>query len=216
VSPPRVVVLDTRDASDKAGFLNACARDLDFPPYFGGNWDAFEECLGDFVSAHKPVLVVWTGASGLDPDVHDSALTIMTDRFEAGADLLIVDDVTVGPQPDFALDHVQLAIPAGSQERARYFWVNVVGLVETPQRLPLTNGGGLWLTGDALNLHLGIAQDFIPASLAHPAIMVRDFDTLVERLRAQGHDVHFAHDVPDVRRFHTNDPFGNRLEFIAF
>jgi RNAse (barnase) inhibitor barstar len=216
MSPPKVVVLDTRGVSDKAGFLNACARDLDFPAYFGGNWDAFEECLGDFVNAQKPVLVVWTGASGLDPDVHDSALAIMSDRFEAGADLLIVDDVTVAPQPDFALDHVQLAIPAGSQDLARHFWVNVVGLVETPKPLALAAGGGLWLAGDALNLHLGIAQDFTPASLAHPAIMVRDFDTLVERLRADGHDVHFSPDVPDVRRFHTDDPFGNRLEFIAF
>lgn len=216
MSPPQVVVLDTRGVCDKAGFLQACARDLGFPGYFGGNWDAFEECLGEFVTARMPVLVVWTGASGLDSEVHDTALAIMTDRFEAGADLLIVDDVTVAPQPDFALDHVQLAIPAGSQDLARRFWVGVVGLAETPRPLALAAGGGLWLTGDALNLHLGVAQDFAPATLAHPAIMVRDFDDLVERLRADGREVHFCPDVADVRRFHTDDPFGNRLEFIAF
>ncbi len=216
MSPPQVVVLDTRGAPDKASFLAACARDLGFPAYTGANWDAFEESLTEFVSSSKPVLVVWTGASDLDPEDRDTALEIMTDRFEQGADLLIVDDVTAAAQPDFALDHVQLAIPEGGESVARHFWVDVVGLIETPKPLALAGSGGLWLSGEALNLHLGIWKQFQPAAQAHPAIMVRDFDALVARLRTAGHDVEFSPDVPDVRRFHTDDPFGNRLEFIAF
>ena len=39
---------------------------------------------------------------------------------------------------------------------------------------------------------------------------------LMARLRAAGHDVTPAGDLPDTRRFHTYDPFGNRIEFIAF
>jgi len=31
----------------KAGFLATPARDLQFPPCFGGNWDSVEECLAD-------------------------------------------------------------------------------------------------------------------------------------------------------------------------
>ncbi|HRY09754.1 MAG: barstar family protein [Actinobacteria bacterium] len=216
MSLPQVVALDTRGAHDKAAFLAACAQSLDFPDYFGHNWDALSDSLGDFARQHAPVLVVWTGFSDLEPDVRTTALDIMTERFVDGADLLIVDDVVAPPQPDFALDHVQVAIPAGGEDTARAFWVGLVGLAETPKPLALARRGGLWLTGDALNLHLGIQPDFQPATQAHPAIMVKDYDALVERLRAAGHDVTPAGDQPDTRRFHTHDPFGNRLEFIAF
>jgi hypothetical protein len=41
------VSVDVSGAHDKAGFMLCLARDLDFPPYFGGNWDAVEECLAD-------------------------------------------------------------------------------------------------------------------------------------------------------------------------
>ncbi|GAA2720722.1 MULTISPECIES: barstar family protein [Streptomyces] len=32
---------------DKAAFLDACARDLDLPDWFGRNWDALADCLTD-------------------------------------------------------------------------------------------------------------------------------------------------------------------------
>jgi RNAse (barnase) inhibitor barstar len=43
----RDIFVDASEARDKAGFLAALARDLQFPAYFGGNWDAVEECLAD-------------------------------------------------------------------------------------------------------------------------------------------------------------------------
>jgi extradiol dioxygenase family protein len=43
---------------------------------------------------------------------------------------------------------------------------------------------------------------------------VDDLDRLSARLVAAGHDcVRSDGEVPGVRRFHTFDPFGNRLEF---
>jgi len=39
--------LDGRFARDKASFLTAAAAAMDFPAYFGHNWDAFEECVND-------------------------------------------------------------------------------------------------------------------------------------------------------------------------
>jgi len=39
--------LDIGHVHDKQGFIGLVAKALDFPEWFGGNWDAFEDCLGD-------------------------------------------------------------------------------------------------------------------------------------------------------------------------
>jgi hypothetical protein len=39
--------LNLAGINEKAGFLNAAAKALQFPHYFGSNWDAFEDCLTD-------------------------------------------------------------------------------------------------------------------------------------------------------------------------
>jgi len=38
---------DGRAITDKASFLRMAAAALNFPDYFGSNWDAFEECVTD-------------------------------------------------------------------------------------------------------------------------------------------------------------------------
>ncbi|HRV65689.1 MAG: barstar family protein [Actinobacteria bacterium] len=214
MSLPEVVVLDTRGALDKQSFLTACARSLAFPDYFGHNWDALADSLGEFARERSPVLVVWTGASDLDAADRATALEIMSERFIDGADLLIVDDVHAAPAPDYALDHVQVAIPPGAEQQASAFWVDVVGLTLTDKPPQLVARGGVWLTGDALNLHLGVDSDFRPATKAHPGILVRDYDALLGRLSAAGYETRTGDEMPG--RFHTHDPFGNRIEFIAF
>lgn len=216
MSPPEVVVLDTRGAHDKASFLHACARCLGFPDYFGHNWDALADSLSEFADDHRPVLVVWTGASELHSTDRNVATEIFEERFRDGADMLIVDDVGAAAAPDYALDHVQIAIPPDAEDRARRYWVEVVGLTEVPKPTQLAARGGLWLSGDALNLHLGVDADFLPATKAHPGVLVHDYEALIDRITAAGYEVRPAADIPDVRRFHTDDPFGNRIEFIAF
>src|SRR5665811_53628 len=39
--------VDIGRVHDKDGFINLVAKALAFPEWFGGNWDAFEDCLGD-------------------------------------------------------------------------------------------------------------------------------------------------------------------------
>ena len=43
----RLFRVDTRGARSKRVFLSACARTMSFPSWFGANWDALADCLGD-------------------------------------------------------------------------------------------------------------------------------------------------------------------------
>jgi len=66
------------------------------------------------------------------------------------------------------LHHVQLAIPPGSEDACRAFYVDVVGMTEVLKPPELAARGGLWVRVDRLEIHLGVEQDFRPARKAHP------------------------------------------------
>jgi catechol 2,3-dioxygenase-like lactoylglutathione lyase family enzyme len=113
-------------------------------------------------------------------------------------------------------DHVQIAIPAGSERTCREFYGALLRMVEQPKPPALAARGGCWfIAGDAV-LHLGVEADFAPARKAHPAFLVTDLELLQAELVAAGYDcVPSTGEIPGVHRFHTHDPFGNRLEFQA-
>jgi RNAse (barnase) inhibitor barstar len=46
-----------RQLTDKPAMLDALADELAFPDYFGGNWDALEECLTDLSWRQGPVVL---------------------------------------------------------------------------------------------------------------------------------------------------------------
>ena len=70
------------------------------------------------------------------------------------------------------LDHVQLAMPPGGEEKARAFYVRLLGLRELPKPAELAARGGAWFECGALQLHLGVEREFRPARKAHPALRV--------------------------------------------
>jgi catechol 2,3-dioxygenase-like lactoylglutathione lyase family enzyme len=118
------------------------------------------------------------------------------------------------PMPIVALDHVQLAMPAGGEASARRFYGEVLGLEEIPKPAALAGRGGAWFRGGSVELHLGVEDDFRPARKAHPALRVRGLSGLIRRCVDAGHPVERAVPVPGVERVHVHDPFGNRIELI--
>jgi catechol 2,3-dioxygenase-like lactoylglutathione lyase family enzyme len=114
-----------------------------------------------------------------------------------------------------ALDHVQLAIAPGSEERCRAFYVELLGMTELVKPPVLSARGGLWLRAGTVEIHLGVEQDFRPARKAHPALRVASLDALADRLAAAGYALTWDDVIAGTRRFFVNDPLGNRLEFIA-
>jgi catechol 2,3-dioxygenase-like lactoylglutathione lyase family enzyme len=114
----------------------------------------------------------------------------------------------------YELHHVQLAIPPGSEDQCRAFYVGVLGMVEVEKPPVLAARGGLWLRADALEIHLGVEQDFRPARKAHPGIRVQDLDGLAKRLAENDVEVTWDDNFPGHRRFYACDNLGNRLEFL--
>jgi len=110
------------------------------------------------------------------------------------------------------IDHVQLAIPPGGEDRARAFYIGVLGLREVPKPEAMRARGGMWF---AEGIHLGIEPEMRPSAKMHPALVVDDLPVLEARLVAAGYEFAEAHDQPGVRRGHTRDPFGNRIELVA-
>ncbi|HEY6768281.1 MAG TPA: VOC family protein [Candidatus Sulfotelmatobacter sp.] len=116
--------------------------------------------------------------------------------------------------PFRSIDHVQLAIPPGGEERAREFYRDILAMVEVPKPPELAKWGGCWFASADVQLHLGVEQDFHAAKKAHPALRCRDYDGLISRLRACGMEVKEDGNIPGVRRCHIFDPFGNRIELL--
>ena len=113
-----------------------------------------------------------------------------------------------------AVDHIQLAMPPGGEEKARAFYRDILGVPEKPKPLHLAERGGCWFEGETVKIHLGVEKDFKPARKAHPAWLVRDQQMLRDRLSAADYDVYDDEPLSGYHRFYASDPFGNRLEFM--
>jgi len=115
------------------------------------------------------------------------------------------------------LDHVQVAAPVGSEDDARRFYGELLGMTETPKPEALRARGGVWFACGGHQLHVGIAEPFAPATKAHPALLVRpdELDRLAQRLAAAGCEVKWDEAIPGTRRFYTADPWGNRIELVG-
>ncbi len=115
------------------------------------------------------------------------------------------------------LDHVQVAAPIGCEEAARQFYGGLLGLSELEKPVALRERGGVWFACGTHQLHVGVTDDFSPATKAHPALQVRptDLNLIAERLTEARARVQWDNAIPDTLRFYTADPWGNRIELIG-
>jgi catechol 2,3-dioxygenase-like lactoylglutathione lyase family enzyme len=114
-----------------------------------------------------------------------------------------------------ALDHVQVAAPSDCEGAARAFYGGLLGLQEIEKPAVLRSRGGVWFRCGAQQLHVGVQEPFTPAAKAHPGLRVTSaaaLRALATSLAAAGHRVDWE---AGGARFHTDDPWGNRLELLA-
>ncbi len=116
--------------------------------------------------------------------------------------------------PIRAIDHVQLAMPAGAEQKATWFYAGLLGmrLVAKPEHL--ATRGGCWFEAGPVRIHLGVEGDFRPARKAHPALVVQALDALVATLTSAGVEVRTDEPLEGFERVYVDDPFGNRIELM--
>ena len=112
------------------------------------------------------------------------------------------------------IDHILIAMPAGREEEARAFYGGVLGMSEKVKPPVLAARGGCWFTTGALDVHLGVEKNFIPARKAHPAFIVDDLAGMIEKAAKSGYNVTADEPLEGCDRRHVDDPFGNRIELI--
>jgi len=113
-----------------------------------------------------------------------------------------------------SLEHVQLAMPAGGEERARAFYRDALGIPETPKPPHLAKRGGCWFERGDLKIHLGVEADFRAARKAHPALLVEDLKRLETKLRSLGYVLRDDEPLEGYHRIYVDDPFDNRIELM--
>ncbi|MEU2162960.1 VOC family protein [Streptomyces chengbuensis] len=113
-----------------------------------------------------------------------------------------------------ALDHVQLAVPAGSEDALRAYYRGALGMTEIAKPPSLAVRDGCWFRTGDVRLHLGVGPRFRPARKAHPGLRVTGIEALAQRLQAHGAEVVCDDELPGHRRFLSEDPVGNRLGFL--
>lgn len=111
------------------------------------------------------------------------------------------------------LDHVQICIPFGAEERAREFYSQVLGLEEIEKPDALKPNGGLWFQVADIQLHIGV-EDVQGRSKRHPAFEVEGLTEIKEHLLENHVRVKDETAVPGMNRFSFFDPFDNRIELM--
>ena len=114
---------------------------------------------------------------------------------------------------------MQLSCPPGGEERARRFYVDGLGLDEVAKPAALAGRGGVWFRHpEGAEIHLGIEEP-VTGRKAHPALEVTsssELEAVAARLVDCGFEVDWSqrHNAEWFERFHTHDPFGNRIEVV--
>lgn len=108
------------------------------------------------------------------------------------------------------LQHVTVEIHARDAEAEIAFW-GVLGF--TPVPVPPTLSGATWLEAeDGLQIHLAHRADPVVPPLAHPAVVVDDFDAVVAGLGGA-----FEERTPHWggRRGYATSPAGHTVEVMS-
>jgi catechol 2,3-dioxygenase-like lactoylglutathione lyase family enzyme len=113
------------------------------------------------------------------------------------------------------LHHVNVVVPPGRTDEVADFYADLLGLRRIPKPPNAGSEQGAWLemSDGGIQLHLSERPGAVHPD-AHFAVVVDDFDRLLERLRGGRFEFTEQSAVFGGRRGFTRDPAGNRVELI--
>jgi RNAse (barnase) inhibitor barstar len=89
----RATRIDLAECDDKEAVLAAVATALEFPDWFGHNWDALTDCLTDLSWSQAPGYVLVLSGSGgfasLAPDDFDTLIEILSQASASWSELQV-------------------------------------------------------------------------------------------------------------------------------
>jgi RNAse (barnase) inhibitor barstar len=107
--------VDLAEVRSKQELLDAVARELAFPDWFGSNWDALEDCLTDLswcvASGYVLILTNAGGFAAAEPEEFETALEVFDGAAEYWYDEDVPFWVLVGD-----VDFAQFDIPVLGEE----------------------------------------------------------------------------------------------------
>lgn len=109
-------------------------------------------------------------------------------------------------------DHALLTYDRGADEKLRSFYTGVLGLSEIQGEHP---GGAIWFRIAGTELHFG-QEEGGKLSRRHLAFVVDDLQEAKGILEGKGLEITYSTKIEGRERFFIRDPFGNRLEFLAY
>lgn len=118
------------------------------------------------------------------------------------------------------LNHVNVTFPDGQLDDALAFYRDLLGLAELERPAgAATAGAWLWIDRAAgVELHLSgeAGEEWPIQSGRHIGLLVDDLEAARARLVEAGYAIQAARPLPNRDRFFVRDPFGNRVELLAW
>lgn len=110
--------------------------------------------------------------------------------------------------------HVNVLVPPGQTDAAVRFYLDVLHLRRIPKPAGAGSPRGAWLDiGDGSQLHISERSGSAHPD-AHFALLVDDFDAVLQRLSAAERPWTAQSSIDGSRRGFTRDPAGNRVELM--
>ena len=133
----------------------------------------------------------------------------------AEAEIRKVKKVTKEDKVILGIDHAQITIPKGTEEEARKFYCNFLGLKEIEKPENRRKNGGFWIQVGETQLHIGVEEGFDRTKTkAHIAYRVNDLAYWRQKFQDNSIEIFESLAFPSAVAFEFRDPFGNRVELI--
>jgi RNAse (barnase) inhibitor barstar len=94
----KIMTIEGNSIDSEKSFFLEVSRVLNFPDYFGKNWDAFYDCFGDFVSEEKgPIALIWREAISTLNNSLKTFLKVAYELLSVSADVSSYQDDNIEP-----------------------------------------------------------------------------------------------------------------------